>query len=160
MMYERDQMHSTGDSLPSRWITIPLGFFAGGLATALVAFMFAIVFTMGPFSRLLGFDEFDVLMIIGLPAVCLPGGVIGGALLGSMRKCKNTYGYPMIAPGILAGIYFLMGIGQQELSKKVGAQLISVTSVSVFMVASAAIGLWAVSKLFRLIANSKRGDLD
>jgi hypothetical protein len=117
--------------------------------------MFAIVFTTGPFSRLLGFDEFDVLMILGLPVVCLPGGVIGGSILGSMRKCKNAYGYLMIPSGILAGIYFLMGICQQELSKKVGAQLISVTSASIFMVASAAVGLWVVPKLFRLIANSK-----
>jgi len=144
------------DDLPlSRWITVPLGFFLGGLVTAVVAFMFAIVFTTGPFSRLLGFDEFDVLMIIGLPVVCLPGGVIGGSILGSMRKCKNAYGYSMIPSGILAGIYFLMGICQQELSKKVGAQLISVTSASIFMVASAAVGLWVVPKLFRLIANSK-----
>ncbi|MEY4565912.1 MAG: hypothetical protein RLY14_882 [Planctomycetota bacterium] len=143
------------ESHPSRWITVPLGFFAGGLATAVVAFIFAIVFTMGPFSRLLGFDEFDALMIIGLPVVCLPGGVIGGSILGSMRKCKNAYSYSVLPSGILAGIYFLMGISQQELSKKVGAQLISVTSVSVFMVASAAVGLWAISKLFRWIANSK-----
>lgn len=148
------------ESPPNRWITVPFGFFVGGLATALVAAALAIVFTMGPFSRLLGFNEFDVLMVIGLPVISSPGGALGGAVLGSFRKYKNAYRVSILCAVIPAVMYWFIGLSQQELSKKVGAQLISVTSVSVFMVASAAVGLWAASKLFRLIANSKRGDLD
>ena len=61
----------------------------GSLATALAAAALAIVFTMGPFSHLLGFNEFDVLMVIGLPVMSLPGGSIGGAVLGSLPRYKT-----------------------------------------------------------------------
>jgi hypothetical protein len=95
---------------------------------------------MGPFSRLLGFNEFDVLMVIGLPVISSPSGTLGGAVLGSLRKYKNAYGVSILCAVISAVMYWFIGLSQQELSKKVGAQIISVTSVSVFVVASAAVG--------------------
>ena len=57
-------------------------------------------------------------------------------------------------------MYLVIVLSQQELSKDASAQLVSVTSVVVLMVTSAHLGILAVAKLFRWIANRKRDGLD
>jgi hypothetical protein len=111
------------------------------------------------FSRLLGFDEFDVLMVIGLPVISSPGGAIGGVVLGSLRRSTNAYRNSTLCAIIPAVIYFFIGISQQELSKKASTQFVAVTSVTVFMIASAAIGILVFAKVYRAIFNAKLGGL-
>lgn len=90
----------------------------GGLVTAGVAFVLAIMVLIPPWSRFFGLDgEFDGLLLFGLPLFAVPGGMIAGALVAGLRDQLHGRLIAMTLASLPAAGLFFSTAWANELSK-------------------------------------------
>ena len=134
----------------SKWVTIPLGIFIGGIGSGFFACVLAILFVC-VLGGMFGFRMLDVLWVYGLPLLVLPGGMLGGLIVGGLRKWHQAYWLAMLVALLPACIFFFMLAWSHEPDKNSREQFVTTAVVSICMVAASAISLNLLARLFAAI---------
>ncbi len=137
----------------SRKLTITVGVIGGGLLSAMLAFGLAIiVLTIPPLPRLLGLaGEFDGLWVFLLPVYALPGGAIGGLVIGGTWKWQNGFRVAMLIVSLPAAAYVFTNAWEPEMSKDPKDVFVSTVVISLCMVLSGAISLKLIATCFAAV---------
>lgn len=133
-----------------RWLTIPVGIILGGISAGVIASVFAIIFVV-ILGRLFGFVMIDSLLVFILPLLSLPGGMLGGFIVGGLRKWPKAYWLVMLAASVPACVFFFMNAWDHELAHDSRAQLCTTAVISICMLAASAISSNLVARLLAAI---------
>ncbi len=142
---------------PSKWFTIPVGAIAGGLFAAVAAGGLAIIVLIPPWRRVFGFSEFDVLLMIGLPLLAIPGGALGALVFGCLWKWQHGWLLAISCASLPAVAFFLMIAWQNEMSKSASDQFVSTAVCAVCLVLAASISLKLLARTFASIEQDRKG---
>lgn len=134
----------------SKWMTIPIGVIVGGIGSGFFAGVLAILFVV-LLGQMIGFTMLDQLLVIGLPLLALPGGMLGGLIVGGLRKWRHTYWFAMLVTSLPACGFFFMLAWSHEPDKNSREQFATTAVVSICMVAASAISLKLLARLFAAI---------
>lgn len=133
----------------SKWFTILLGLIGGGLLTPIVAFALAFAVMLPAVSGYFGLGgEFDGLWLMGIPVFSLPGGIIGGLVLGGTWKWKYGYMTAVMSACLPAALHFFMVAWDTEMTKNPRDVFVSALVISGCMALSAAISLKLIQTCF------------
>ena len=134
----------------SKWVTIPVGVFIGGIGSGFFAGVLAILFVC-MLGSMFGFRMLDQLLVIGLPLLVLPGGMLGGLIVGGLRKWHQAYWLAMLVASLPACGFFFMLAWSHEPDKNSREQFATTAVVSICMVVASAISLKLLARLFAAI---------
>lgn len=138
--------------LISKWLTVPVGFLAGGLIAAAASFFLALICLAPPLSHAFHLNgEFSGLLLIGLPVLAFPCGAIGGIFLGSTRTWRHGFTIAVCLGCLPAIVYFLVGAWQPGMHTSGKEQFISTGVSSVLMMLATIIGLRLTEWSFRCV---------
>ena len=135
----------------SKWMTIPIGVIVGGIGSGFFAGVLAILFVFPPLGLMLGFRMLDQLLVYGLPLLSLPGGMLGGLIVGGLRKWRQAYRLAMLVTSLPACGFFFMLAWSHEPDKNSREQFATTAVVSICMVVASAISLKLLARLFAAI---------
>lgn len=138
----------------SKWVTIPVGVFIGGIGSGFFAGVLAIVFVC-MLGSMFGFRMLDQLLVIGLPVLVLPGGMLGGLIVGSLWKWHRAYWLAMIVASLPAFVFFFMLAWSHEPDKNPREQFVTTAILSTCMISASALGLKILAWLLAAIEKKR-----
>jgi len=124
----------------SKWLTIFVGLIVGGIGAGFFTGVLALLF-VGLLGEMIGFTYLDSLLIYGLPILSLPCGMLGGLIVGGLRKWHHTYWLAMLVTSLPACGFFFMFAWSHEPDKNSRAQFYTTAVISICMILALAISL-------------------
>ena len=132
----------------SKWMTIPVGVIVGGIGSGFFALALLFVVLLGQMIR---FTVPNQLLVIGLPILSLPGGMLGGLIVGGLRKWHHTYRLAMLVLPLPACGFFFMFAWSREPDNNSYPHFYTTAVISICMILASAISLKLLAWFFAAI---------